>query len=111
MTTETERLDYLIKVLAGNNAKSFAEKAQIRPDSLSRARKGINRPSTYFERILAAFPQVQREWLYHGTGEPLLQDKERSEMLKRMASLEKEVRRLAMAVEELVKCQKSASDQ
>ena len=101
MTTETERLDYLIKVLAYNNAKEFALKAKIRPDSLSRARKGINRPSTYFERILEAFPQVQRDWLYYGTGEPLLEDREKSELLKRMAALEKEVKRLARAVEKL----------
>ena len=99
MMTEKERLDYLIKVLAYNNAKEFALKANIRPDSLSRARKGTNHPSTYFERILEAFPQVQREWLYTGEGSPLLEDKEKGEILMKLESLEREIKRLSELVE------------
>ena len=99
MTTETERLDYLIKVLAGNNAKSFAEKARIRPDSLSRVRNGRGNPSTYFERILGAFPQVQRDWLYHGIGEPLLEDREKGVILLKLESLAREIKRLSELVE------------
>ena len=100
---ENERLDYLIKVLSGNNARSFAAKAGIRPDSLSRARSGKGRPSYYFGRILEAFPQVEREWLYNGVGEPLKETKEKGEILERLESLEKEVRRLADLLERLAK--------
>lgn len=99
--TESERLDYLIKALSGNNARNFAIKAGIRPDSLSRARNGKGNPSFYFERILGAFPDVSREWLYEGTGEPLASEKEKGEVIKRIESLEKEVRRLARLVEKL----------
>lgn len=101
MMTESQRIDYLIRVLSGNNAKNFAEKAGIRPDSLSRARKGINSPSSYFERILAAFPSVSREWLYSGEGEPLADAAERNEILAKLDSLEKEVKRLSEMMERI----------
>ena len=99
--TESERLDYLIKVLSGNNARNFATRTGIRPDSLSRARNGKGTPSFYFERILGAFPDVSREWLYEGTGEPLVSMKEKGEVIKRIESLEREVRRLARLVEKI----------
>lgn len=100
--TESERLDYLIKVLSGNNARNFALKAGIRPDSLSRVRNGKGNPSFYFERILAAFPDVEREWLYTGVGSPTREQKEKSEILVKINALENEVRRLRGLVEWLV---------
>lgn len=106
---DNERLDYLIKVLSGNNARSFAKKAGIRPDSLSRARSGKGRPSYFFGRILEAFPEVERDWLYTGVGEPLKETKEKGEILAKLESLEREVARLAGMVEELLKCQQSAN--
>lgn len=99
--TEAERIDHLVKVVAGNNARRFAEKTGIRPESLSRARNGRNRPSTYFERILAAYPDVSREWLYEGVGDPLKSTAERSEVLVRLEALEREVARLARLIEGL----------
>ena len=101
--TESERLDYLIKVLCGNNARDFAVKAGIRPDSLSRVRNGKGTPSFYFERILAAFPDVERAWLYTGIGEPLKWQREKGEILAKLDSLEKEVKRLNEMVERLAK--------
>lgn len=92
--SESERLDYLIKVLEGNNARVFAEKTGIRTDSLSRARKGTNHPSSYFERVLKAYPDVSREWLYNGEGAPLVSMREKSEILLKLESLEKDVKRL-----------------
>ena len=106
---ENERLDYLIKVLSGDNARSFAEKAGIRPDSLSRARSGKGRPSYYFGRILDAFPQVDRDWLYTGVGDPLKETKEKGEIIDRLVSLQEEVRKLSGMVEKLLKCQQSAN--
>jgi hypothetical protein len=103
MMKDTERLDYLIKVLAGNNARAFAEKAKIRPDTLSRARRGINHPASYFERILTAFPCVSREWLYSGEGEPMVEEREKGEILVKIESLEREVRRLARLIEKMSK--------
>lgn len=104
-----ERIDYLVKVLAGNNARMFAQKTGIRPDSLSRARKGANRPSSYFERILSAYPDVSRDWLYNGTGEPLLSSREKSEVLTKLDALEKEVGRLAKILDAFTKCQESTN--
>lgn len=99
--TDSERVDYLIRVLSGNNARNFALKAGIRPDSLSRIRNGKGTPAFYFERILAAFPDVEREWLYTGTGEPIKNEK--SEILARLDSLEMEVRSMRELLERIVK--------
>lgn len=98
-----ERLDYLIRALAGNNARAFASKAGIRPDSLSRARHGITNPSAYFERVLGAFPCVSRAWLYDGEGEPMVEDREKGEILAKLERLEAEVARLADLVESFSK--------
>ena len=99
---ESERLDYLIRVLEGNNARVFAERAGIRTDCLSRARKGINRPSSYFERVLKAYPDVSREWLYDGVGAPFVSMVEKSEVLVRVERIEKEILRLTRLVELLL---------
>lgn len=101
--TGQERLDYLIKVLSGNNARAFALKAGIRPDVLSRVRHGKGTPSFYFERVLAAFPEVSRDWLYSGEGEPLLAEKEKSEVVARLESLENEVRKLRELIMEIAR--------
>lgn len=95
---EYQRLDYLIKVLAGNNARAFALKAGIRPDVLSRVRNGKGNPSFYFERILGAFPTVSRDWLYTGDGAPLMEEREKSEVIARLEALEKEIRKLELLV-------------
>lgn len=100
---EIERIDYLINSLSGGNAKNFALKAGIRPDSLSRTRHGKGNPSSYFERILGAFPDVRREWLYFGVGEPLSSKVERSEVLERLIDLEREVKKLSSLIEEMAK--------
>lgn len=101
--TESERIDYLIKVLCGNNARNFAARAGIRPDSLSRVRNGIGTPSFYFERILGAFPDVERDWLYSGVGEPFKTKREKGEILEKLDSLEKEVRALRELIERIAR--------
>jgi len=98
---EAERIDYLIKVLAGNNAHTFALKANIRPDTLSRARNGKGKPSLYFERILTAFPGVSREWLYSGVGDAFVEEREKGEVLRKLDSLQRDVRTLTEVVERL----------
>lgn len=106
---ESQRIDYLIKLLAGNNARVFANVAGIRTDSLSRIRNGKGKPSLYFERILSAYPEVERDWLYYGAGDALRGEKEKGEILAKLESLEREVARLAGMVEELLKYQQSTN--
>lgn len=101
--TESERIDYLIKVLCGNNARNFAIKAGIRSDSLSRVRNGRGTPSFYFERILRAFPDVERDWLYSGIGVPFKTEREKGEILEKLDSLEKEVLALRELMERIAK--------
>lgn len=96
---ESERLTYLVDRLEGGSAIRFATKVGIDPASLSRARNGKGRPSAYFAKIEAAYPEVRKEWLYTGVGMPLVGDEEKGEIVKRLESLEKEVRRLSALLE------------
>lgn len=101
--TDAQRIDYLIKLLAGNNARVFANVTGIRTDSLSRIRNGKGKPSLYFEKILTAYPEVERDWLYYGKGEALRGEKEKGEILAKLESLEREVARLADLLESVAK--------
>lgn len=96
---ESERLTYLVDRLEGGSAIRFATKVGIDPASLSRARNGKCRPSAYFAKIEAAYPDVRKEWLYTGSGMPLVCDEERGEIVKRLEALENEVRRLSRLIE------------
>lgn len=100
---ENERIDLLVKILEGDNAKAFATKAGIPPSSLCRVRKGQGKPASYFGRILDAYPEVRKTWLYTGDGEPLKEKSERGEILQKIERLEMEVRRLASLVEKCAK--------
>lgn len=100
--TESERIDLLVKLLEGNNAKAFCVRAGIPEASLSRVRKGKGNPPSYYDRILTAYPQVNKKWLYSGAGEPLMERREKSEILMKIDSLEKEVRRLADLIEKMM---------
>ena len=100
---EYERIDYLVKTLEGNNAKAFAVKTGIPEASLCRIRKGIGRPSSYFARIVIAYPQIRKQWLYTGVGEPMRSEMEKGEILRKIEGLEKEVKRLASLIEKTLK--------
>ena len=70
--TESERIDYLIKVLAGGNAAEFAERIGTTRSIVSRIRspKYPNRITRYIDGIIRAYPAVNREWLETGEGYP-----------------------------------------
>lgn len=106
---EEERIDTLIKILEGNNAKAFSIKTGIPESSICRVRKGIGRPAAYYGRIIVAYPQVNKTWLYTGAGEPLKEKREKGEVLKKIESLEKEVKRLTSLIEKMVSYQESAN--
>lgn len=95
---EHERIDLLVKMLEGDNAKVFASKTGIPESSLCRLRRGQGRPASYYERITAAYPQVRNKWLYSGIGEPLKEKNEKGEVLQKIESLEREVKKLAALV-------------
>lgn len=99
--TDAERIDYLIKSLEGDNARRFADRTGIRTDTLSRARNGIGRPSVCFQKILDAYPQVRRNWLLKDEGEPFSGEEEKSLLLRKVEALEKEVKRLTKALNQI----------
>ena len=69
--TEIERVQYLIDRLAMGSSSAFARHCSIRPDSLCHALAGRLNITTYFPRILSAFPNVRKEWLLREQGEPM----------------------------------------
>ncbi len=96
-----ERIDYLVKRLAGNNAKTFADKCGIDPKAISNMRSGKQGVGHYALRITTGYPDVSIDWLLTGEGTPLKTDKEKTELLEKMERLEKEVARLRKAVDNL----------
>lgn len=70
--TECERIDYLIKVLAGGNAAEFAKRIGTTRSIVTRLRspKYPNRITRYVDAIINAYPAVNREWLLTGEGYP-----------------------------------------
>ena len=89
-----DRIDYLVKELAHDNARLFAKKAGVPESSVSKWRRGEREPkSASMEKILAAYPEVRREWLVHGKGKPILGEKvpEDSRIVARLDALEKKM--------------------
>ena len=102
MMTVSQRVDHLVMVLEGGNARRFASRTGITPQSVSCLRHGRYRIENFVERILSAYPEVEREWLYYGAGDALRGEKEKGEILAKLESLEREVARLAGMVERLL---------
>ena len=107
--TPAQRIDHLVMVLEGGNARRFGEKAGISPQSVSCLRHGKYRIEGFVSRILDAYPEVNPEWITSGEGAPLLTEIEKGVILSKLESMEREVRRLADLVDGLIKYQKSAN--
>jgi len=68
--TESDRIKFLIKHLAGGNASNFAKRVGIEKGNLSKITTGKNSARLVNIKILDAYPQVNREWLETGEGYP-----------------------------------------
>lgn len=101
--TEIERINYLIEVFACGNAKQFADKCSIRPDSLSRVRNGKGSPSHFFPHILKALPDVRRDWLYNGEGRAFHSEAQKDILTAKIDTLTEEVRKLSELVQKCLK--------
>ena len=99
--TESERIDYLICELAGDNARVFSEKTNIHTITVSRLRKGLYHIGKYADRICAAYPEINRMWLLHGVGESgIVQKKSAQEYEKEIARLNKIIDTLTKEVKQ-----------
>lgn len=96
--TESERIDYLIKSLEGDNARRFSDATGIPTPRISKMRNGEQRIWAYIDKICTAYPQVNREWLVNGTGKSGLESTQ-----KTPAEYEEEIRRLKDLVRTLKK--------
>ena len=92
-----ERIDYLVKELCHGNGKEFAATAGLNYTSLSKWRHKERKP-TYagLEKILAAYPEVRREWLVDGKGKPFLGERiapktAEKRIVERLEALEKKL--------------------
>lgn len=99
-----ERIDYLVNELTYNNGRAFALKIKMPDSSVSKWRNGSRKPSRMaMEKILAAYPEVRREWLIDGKGQPFVgrrvpKDMTR-ELLDRVESLDEKVSRILEMME------------
>lgn len=100
--TDAQRIDYLVAVLEGGNAKAFADKAGMHQQTVTGLRQGRFKVDKFVARILAAYPDVEDKWLVTGEGEPLRSVREKGEALRKVEALEAEVVRLSGLVEELL---------
>ena len=98
-----ERLSVLVELMENGSAQTFAKKCGIPTACLSRARNGKGNPSAYYERILKAYPEVRREWLYEDRGEPTKERATKSRLEAKIDALTKEVKRLSELVESFKK--------
>lgn len=71
--TPAQRIEFLIMAVAGGNANTFAEKTGIFPSKITYLRTGTGniKYTTYYPRILAAYPEINERWLIADEGRPL----------------------------------------
>ena len=75
LSEQAKRIGKIRRILAENSNNVFAEKVGITPQlssSIIAGRKGVGRQLA--EKILAAFPELSREWLYTGEGPMIAAD-------------------------------------
>lgn len=97
--SESERINYLILALASDNARVFADKCGIHPASLSKLRNGKFHLTKYSGRILSGYPQINRDWLLYGIGEPIKKKPDEREIAARLGDLEKKVDKILALME------------
>lgn len=100
--TDAQRIEYLVAVLEGGNAKAFADKAGMHQQTVTGIRQGKYKVDKFVARILAAYPDVDDKWLVTGDGEPLRSVRERGEALRKVEALEAEVARMSGLLEDLL---------
>ena len=98
---EQERLSFLILSLASDNARYFSRMTGIHPSSLSKIKSGKFHLQKFTGRILAAYPQVNEEWLMYGTGEPMKKKPNQKEIAARLADLEAKVDKILALMEKV----------
>jgi transcriptional regulator with XRE-family HTH domain len=71
-STYASRFKQLRKA-AGLNQQEFGEKLEITQSSVSQIESGKNMPSTsVLEKLVEIFPNLNKQWLYHGEGDMFL---------------------------------------
>ena len=98
----SERIDYLVKELAGDNGREFAKRTGMPESSVSKIRNGRRQAGHMTtDKILSAYPEVRREWLINGSGSPFNENRRptNADILRRVESLEKDMEKLKSMME------------
>ena len=103
--TEAERIEFIIQVLESGNGSAFGKKIGVSPATASKMRKGQIGFRLNKEGILAAYPQIRREWLETGEGYPgdLTVDIVRSYYEEKIIKADKIIDHLMRRIDELEK--------
>ncbi len=85
-STYAQRFKQLRKA-AGLNQQEFGEKLEITQSSVSQIESGKNMPSTsVLEKLVEIFPNLNKQWLYHGEGDMFFDTTPPSPAAQRMLS-------------------------
>lgn len=114
---EAKRINAIIDFYENGIGYKFAEKIGVTPSTVSSLRQGRFRIHTYAERILAAYPTLNRIWLLTGYSRMdrrnMYSDEEMSEMERKVAEKEKiieelreQIRRQGAIIDTLLKKEK-----
>lgn len=103
--TESERIEFIIQTLESGNGAAFGKKIGVSPATVSKMRKGQVGFRLNKEGILAAYPNIRREWLETGEGYPgdLTVDLVRSHYEEKIAKADKVIDHLMRRIDDLEK--------
>lgn len=99
-----ERIDYLVKELAGDNGREFAKRTGMPESSVSKWRNGVRKPNrAAMDKILASYPEIRREWLIDGNGRPFtgrrIPKDIASEIMERLDKIEETAEKIVSMLE------------
>lgn len=103
--TESERIEFIVQALESGNGAAFGKKIGVSPATVSKMRKGQVGFRLNKEGILAAYPNIRREWLETGEGYPgdLTVDLVRSHYEAKIAKCDMIIDHLMRRIEDLEK--------
>lgn len=105
--TESERIDFLVRTVANGNASEFAERIGANKSVITKLRspKYPNGIRLYVDKIIRAYPAVNRSWLESGEGYPgdLTIDLVRSHYEAKLRRCEMIIDHLTRRIDELEK--------
>ena len=103
--TESERIDFLINAVADGNAVKFGKRIGLVKSTVAKLRsdKYPNSLGGYVNRIIEAYPSINRTWLITGEGYPgdLTADMVKAHYEEKLRRADKVIDHLTRRIDEL----------